>query len=121
MKAESIDDYLADLDSEQKAALEKLRTSIRAAAPLAEECISYGLPAFRQDGVLVGFGATSRHCAFYLMSGTTVADHREALKGYDLSKGTIRFQPDKPLPATLIRKLVKARLAENAARKKKFR
>ena len=83
-----------------------------------EECISYHLPAFRLDGkLLVAFGAAAHHCAFYPMSGTTVEAHRDELKHYDTSKGTIRFQADRPLPAALVRKLVKARIAEIAARR----
>ena len=117
-KPRTIDDYLAAVDNDKRPALEKLRKTIRAAAPKAEECISYQLAAFRQDGMLVAFGATQNHCAFYLMSSTTVEEHKDELKDYDTSKGTIRFRPDKPLPATLVRKLVKARLAENAARKR---
>ena len=113
-KAETIDEYLAALTEDKRAALEKLRKTIKTVAPKAEECISYGLCAFRQDGMLVAFGATPSHCAFYLMSSTMVEAHKNDLKGYDTSKGTIRFQPDKPLPAALVRKLVKARLAENA-------
>ena len=108
-----IDDYLAALSDDKRAALEKLRRTIRAAAPKAEECISYHLPAFRLNGMLVAFGATAKHCAFYLMSSSTVEAHRDALKDYDTSKGTIRFQADNPLPAALVRKLVKARIAEN--------
>jgi uncharacterized protein YdhG (YjbR/CyaY superfamily) len=118
-KATTIDEYLAALSDEQRAALEKLRKTIRAAAPGAEECISYQLPAFRLNGMLVGFGATASHCAFYLMSSTTADAYRDDLEGYDTSKGTIRFQPDKPLPAALVRKLVKARIAENTAHKKR--
>ena len=116
-RATTIDEYLAGLSADQRAALEKLRKTIRAAAPKAEECISYQLPAFRQGGMLVGFGARPDHCAFYLMSSTTVAAHRDELRDHDTSKGTIRFPPEKPLPVALVRKLVKARLAENAARK----
>jgi uncharacterized protein YdhG (YjbR/CyaY superfamily) len=112
-KPRTIDEYLAGVGEKQRAALQKLRRTIRAAAPKAEECVSYGMAAFRQNGPLVGFGATPKHCAFYLMSGTTVAAHRDELKKYDTSKGTIRFPAEKPLPATLVRKLVKARLAEN--------
>ena len=113
-KSKSIDEYLAALSADKRAALEKLRKTVRAAAPRAEECISYQLPAFRLDGrMLVGFGATEKHCAFYLMSSTTVETHRAELKDYDTSKGTIRFQADKPLPAALVRKLVKARIVEN--------
>jgi uncharacterized protein YdhG (YjbR/CyaY superfamily) len=98
-KARTIDGYIAALDGEKAAALEKLRRTIRAAAPGAEECIGYGLPAFRQDGPLVAFGATSSHCAFYPMSGAMVKSHEKELEGYDTSKGTIRFQADDPLPA----------------------
>jgi len=112
-KPTTIDEYLDGVDDDKRPVLDKLRRAIRAAAPKAEECISYGTAAFRQNGMLVGFGATSKHCAFYLMSGTAVAAHRNELEGYDTSKGTIRFKPDQPLPAALVRKLVKARLAEN--------
>lgn len=116
-KTNTIDEYLAALSDDKRAALETLRQTIRAAAPKAEECISYQLPAFRQDGMLVAFGATAKHCAFYLMSSSTVEAHEDDLKDYDTSKGTIRFQADKPLPAALVRKLVKARIAENAGRR----
>jgi uncharacterized protein YdhG (YjbR/CyaY superfamily) len=114
MKAKTIDEYLATLSEDKRAALENLRKAIKAAAPKAEECISYQLPAFRLDGkMLVAFGATANHCAFYPMSSSTVATHQDDLKNYDASKGTIRFPPDHPLPSALVRKLVKARIAEN--------
>jgi uncharacterized protein YdhG (YjbR/CyaY superfamily) len=117
-KPTTIDEYLAPLSADQRAALEKLRKAIKAAAPKAEECISYGLAAFRLNGKpLVAFGATANHCAFYPMSSFTVEDHKEQLKGYDTSKGTIRFPADKPLPASLVRKLVKARIAECVGRR----
>ena len=113
-KPRTIDEYLAAVSGDQRAALEKLRKTIRAAAPKAEECISYQLAAFRLNGrPLVAFGATANHCAFYLMSSSTVAAHEDELKGYDTSKGTIRFQADDPLPTALVRKLVKARIGEN--------
>lgn len=113
-KPQTIDEYLSRLDPDQRAALEGLRQIIRAVAPEAEERISYQIPAFRLAGKgLVGFGATARHCALYLMSSTVVEAHQEELEGYDTSKGTIRFQPDKPLPADLVRMLVRARIAEN--------
>jgi uncharacterized protein YdhG (YjbR/CyaY superfamily) len=114
-KAKTIDEYLAALSDDKRAALEKLRKAIRAAAPKAEECFSYGLPAFRLDGKLIaGFGAGANHCAFYPMSGSIVAAHKDELEDYDTSKGAIRFQSGRPLAATLVRKLVKARIAENA-------
>jgi uncharacterized protein YdhG (YjbR/CyaY superfamily) len=113
-KPKTIDEYLAALSADKRAALERLRQTIRAAAPKAEECVSYQLPAFRLNGkMLVAFGATANHCAFYLMSSSTVEAHKDELKNYDTSKGTIRFQADKSLPAALVRKLVKARIAEN--------
>jgi uncharacterized protein YdhG (YjbR/CyaY superfamily) len=109
-KPESIDDYLAALDPDQRAALQRLRKTIQSIVPRAEECISYQLPAFRLDGkVLVWFGAGAKHCAFY--PGGLAPELQRELKDYDTSKGTIRFQPDAPLPVTLVRKLVRARIA----------
>jgi uncharacterized protein YdhG (YjbR/CyaY superfamily) len=114
-KPKTIDDYLAALSADKRAALEKLRKTIRSAAPKAEECISYSLPAFRLDGkLLVGFGASASHCAFYPMSGATVKTLAQDLTQYETSKGTIRFQAGDPLPASLVRKVVKARIVENA-------
>ena len=112
-RAATIDEYLAGVKPDQRAALEQLRRTIRAAAPKAEEGISYGLAAFRWKGrPLVAFGAGKNHCAFYPMSGAIVATFQEQLKVYATSKGTIRFSTDKPLPAALVKRLVKARLAE---------
>jgi uncharacterized protein YdhG (YjbR/CyaY superfamily) len=111
-KPKTIDEYLAALSDEKRAALEKLRKAIRTAAPKAEEYISYGIPAFRLGGkLLVAFGAAANHCAFY-PGAFPVRAHEDELKAYDTSKGTIRFQAESPLPATLVRKLVKARIAE---------
>src|SRR5947209_6283076 len=113
-KPKTIDEYLASVNAEQQAALEALRRTIRAVAPTAEEYISYGLAAFRLNGrPLVAFGASANHCAFYPMNSTTVEAFQEQLEGFETSKGTIRFQADNPLPAALVRKLVKARIAEN--------
>ena len=116
-KPKTIDEYLAPLSADKRAALEKIRKAVRAAAPEAEEYVGYGLAAFRLDGrPLVAFGASAKHCAFYPMSSSTVEDHKDELKGYETSTGTIRFPADRPLPAALVRKLVKARIAENQAR-----
>lgn len=112
-KMPTIDDYLTRVTAEQRAALEKVRKAIQAAAPEAQECISYGIPAFQQGKKLVAFGATAKHCAFYPMSGSMIDLFATELAGFDTSKGTIRFQPDKPLPVTLIKKIVKSRLEEN--------
>jgi len=114
---ETIDEYLAPLSPEKRAALEKLRRAIRSAAPKAEECISYRISDFRLDGrLLVAFGVAMNHCAFY-PGAHPVEAHEDELAAYDTSKGTIRFQPDSPLPATLVRKLVKTRIAEHAAKR----
>jgi uncharacterized protein YdhG (YjbR/CyaY superfamily) len=116
-KPKSIDEYLAALSEDKRVALEKLRKTIKAAVPKAEECISYGLVAFRLDGKpLIAFGAAANHCAFYPMSSTTVKTLQDDLKDYDTSKGTIRFRVDKPLPTALVKNLVKARIAENSAK-----
>jgi len=110
----SIDEYLASVEPEKRAALERLRRTIRAAAPKAEECISYGIPTFRIDGkVLVSFGAAAKHCSLFA-GALPIKVHRRELAAFSLSKGTIRFQPDDPIPATLVRKLIKTRLAERA-------
>jgi len=110
---------LAAVTPEQRRALESLRQSIRTIVPKAEECISYGLAAFKLDGKpLVAFGAGKNHCAFSPMSSTTVATLAKELKKSDTSKGTIRFPADGLLPAALVRKLVKAPVLENAARRK---
>jgi uncharacterized protein YdhG (YjbR/CyaY superfamily) len=115
-KPETIDEYLAQVNPEQRAALQHLRKTIRAVAPGAEECISYGIAAFRLNGMLVGLGATAKHCAFYLMSTDVAKEFADELAAYDMGKGTIRFAASKPLPTSLVRRLVKARIAENAAR-----
>ena len=112
MAVSSIDEYLAQVSEPQRVALEKLRRQIKATAKGATECISYGQPAFRQGKVVCGFGATKKHCAFYAFSGTALDTFSDELAGFDVSKGTVRFQPDKPLPAALVKKLVMARLAE---------
>ncbi len=112
-KPRTIDDYLARVSPAKRALLQKLRKTIRAVAPKAEECISYGIPAFRLNGrSLVFFGAWANHCSFYPGSSTTLKKFRNDLKGFQITKGTIRFSPDNPLPITLVKKLVKARIAE---------
>ena len=113
-KSKSIDDYLARLPHDQRAALEKLRQMIRAAAPNAEEAINYQIPMFRLNRMLVGFGARKGHCALYTMSNATITQLGAELDGFDTSTSTIRFSPEKPLTAALVKKIVKLRLAENA-------
>lgn len=107
----SIASYLAALSADKRRALEKLRKDIRAAAPDAEECISYGIPGFRFNGrLLASYAASAKHCAFY--PGSIVQQLKKELKGYDTAKGTIRFAADEPLPAPLVRKIVKARIRQ---------
>jgi uncharacterized protein YdhG (YjbR/CyaY superfamily) len=111
--AKEVDDYLAAVPEDARAALETLRKTIRAAAPEAAEVISYQVPMFKHRGrPLVSFGATKNHCAFYVMSPDVVSAHASELEGYETGKGSIRFPAGKPLPAALVKKLVKARIAE---------
>jgi uncharacterized protein YdhG (YjbR/CyaY superfamily) len=114
MTPKTVDAYLARLSTEKRTALEKLRRAIKAAAPKAEECISYRIPAFRMNGkMLVAYAAAAKHCAFYA-GAHPVRVHKSELKAYDTNKGTVRFQVDDPLPAALVRKLVKTRIAQYA-------
>jgi uncharacterized protein YdhG (YjbR/CyaY superfamily) len=113
-KPATIDEYLAGVNAQQAVALEKLRRTIRAITPKLEECISYGLPAFRFNGrSLVFFAAWANHCSFYPGSSAMLRKFRSHLKNFQISKGTIRFASDKPLPIALVKKMVKARIAEN--------
>jgi uncharacterized protein YdhG (YjbR/CyaY superfamily) len=110
-----VDRYLASLPDHQRTALQKVRAAIRAAAPRAVEGLSYGMPAFKVDGKLIaGFRAAKDHNSYHPMSGTVVAALATALAGYDTAKGTVRFPADEALPATLVRRLVRTRIAEIA-------
>ena len=112
-KPQTIDDYLAGLSAENRAALQKVRRAVHAAAPGAEECISYGTPAFRLDGRLIaGFKAAASGCSFHPMSGETVATLKADLAKYKTSRGTVRFSARAGLPDTLVRKLVRTRIVE---------
>lgn len=116
-KPGTIDEYLARLSGDKRAALENLRKQIKSAAPKAEECISYEIPTFKIDGrMLLSFAAWANHCALYA-GVSPIKSHKTELKGYDTSKGTIRFKAASPLPVTLVRKLVKSRIAERTARR----
>ena len=112
----SVEDYLAALPEAPRAALETLRTTIRAAAPEATETISYGMPAFKLRGrFLVWYAAFTHHCSLFPASARVLEAHGEELKPYFSGKGTIRFTTDKPLPSALVKKIVKTRIEENAA------
>jgi uncharacterized protein YdhG (YjbR/CyaY superfamily) len=116
-KPVTIDEYLATMKGEKRAALDKLRRTIRKIVPRAEECISYGIPAFRLDGtVVVGFAATKSGCSYFPFSGSTLGALAAELEGYDRTKSALHLKPDEPLPAALVRRLVKTRIAEVKAR-----
>ena len=113
--AATIDEYLARVPDDKRAALERLREQIHAAVPNATETISYGLPTFKLDGRwLVAFGVARKHCSFYAGSAPLEAMAGE-LTDYRLWKGTINFPADRPLPADLVRKLIEVRIAEHRA------
>jgi uncharacterized protein YdhG (YjbR/CyaY superfamily) len=110
---DQIDTTLAALPADQRAALQALRTAIAAAAPKAEEAISYGMPAFRYHGrSLVSYAAFSAHCSFFPMSSELIAAHQDELAGFSTAKGTVRFTPAHPLPADLVARIVRERMAQ---------
>jgi len=112
-KPTTIDEYLAAVKGEKRAALDKLRKTIRGIVPKAEECISYGIPAFSLDGnIVAGFAATKKGCSYFPFSGSTLGTLADELEDYDQTKSSLHFDPAAPLPATLVRKLIKARIAE---------
>ena len=113
----SIDEYLARVPPKFRAPLQRLRKTIQAAAPDAEEVISYRMPAFRQNGMLVYFAAFEDHCSLFVGSATVRRRFSAELKPFMRGKGTLHFTPDRPLPAGLVTRIVKARVAENAAHK----
>jgi uncharacterized protein YdhG (YjbR/CyaY superfamily) len=112
-KPKTIDAYLAALGRDQRPPLESLRRAIRRVLPAAEECISYGMPAFRVEGGIVGgFAATKDGYSYYPFSGQTLAELANQLGGYDRTKSALHFSARQPLPSSLVRKLLQARLAE---------
>jgi uncharacterized protein YdhG (YjbR/CyaY superfamily) len=112
--ATDVDTFLAAVPADKRAALEKLRRTIKAAAPKATELINYGVPMFRLDGKnLVSYAAAANHCTFYVQSPAVMRAFAAELKDYKQGKGSVQFAPDKPIPTRLVTKLVKARIAEN--------
>jgi uncharacterized protein YdhG (YjbR/CyaY superfamily) len=112
----SVEDYLAALPEESRVVLEKLREAIRAAAPEATETISYQMPTFKDRGrFLVSYAAFKDHYSLFPASKAVMEAHGEALKPYFSGKGTLRFRADKPIPAGLVKEIVKTRTEENAA------
>lgn len=113
MTGDEVDAYLGGLEEPKRSTLEAVRRSIRAAVPDAEECISYGMPAFRVRGkVVAGFAAFKNHLAYLPHSGTVLADVGDVLAGYERTSGSLHFPVDEPLPDELVRRLVEARLDE---------
>ncbi|MBP9669600.1 MAG: DUF1801 domain-containing protein [Candidatus Pacebacteria bacterium] len=119
--AESVDEYIAALPSTERVVLERVRAAIKAAAPKAEEVISYQIPTYRFEGPLVHFAHQRKHLSFYGVSPTIFKTFKKQLKSFSVVGRTIHFTPDRPLPVTLVRNIVKARLAENIAHAEKER
>jgi uncharacterized protein YdhG (YjbR/CyaY superfamily) len=118
--AGDVDEYLAGVPEPARSSLHKIRAMIRSAVPKeTTETISYGMPMFRYKGMLMGYAAFSKHCSLFPMSAALIVKFKKELKGYETAKGTIRFPVDKPLPAALVKKFVKARLEQQEAKKKK--
>lgn len=112
--AKTVDEYLAGLPEPARATLEKIRASIRAALPSgAEEVISYQMPMIRYKGMLLGYAAFKDHCSLFFATSSIPDSIKADVKKYQTSKGTLQFPLDKPLPATLVNKIVKARVAQN--------
>jgi uncharacterized protein YdhG (YjbR/CyaY superfamily) len=116
-KFDSVADYLKAVPPAQRALLKNVRQTIKAAAPKATEVISYGIPGYKYHGMLVYFAAFKEHCSLFGVGATLMKQHHKALAPYKKSKGTIQFTVEKPLPLGLVRKLVKARVAQNEARR----
>ena len=112
----SVEKYLADVPDDKRMALEKLRNIIGFVIPKAEEYISYGMPTFKYYGPLVSYAAFKEHCSLFPWNATLVKKFAEELKPFKTSKGTIQFTVDKPLPVSLVKKLIKERMKENEAR-----
>jgi uncharacterized protein YdhG (YjbR/CyaY superfamily) len=112
-RPKDIDEYLASLPAPERKALKALRRTIRKFVPTAVECISYGIPAFRlEGGVVAGFCARAEGLSYFPFSGTTFKTLGRELEKYDRTKSSLHFAVDRPLPETLVRKLIATRLAE---------
>ena len=112
-----VDAYLAKVPEPARATLEKVRATIRSVVPAeTTEGLSYGMPTFRYKGALVAYAAFKDHCSFFPCQASLIDQMKDELKNYRTSKGTLQFPLDKPLPAALVKKMVKARIAENERR-----
>ena len=110
----TVNEYLAAVPEPARSTLKNVRTAIRSAAPAeATEVISYGIPMFKYKGMLMGYAAYRKHCSLFLATSSLLEKFKDELLRYQTSKGTIRFPTDQPLPASLVKKIVKARVAQN--------
>ena len=108
----TVDEYMAELPEKEKTVLSNLRKTIKATAPKADEVIGYGMPGYKYHGMLVYFAAFKNHCSFF--PGTAMlGKFEDEVKPYQTSKGTLQFTVDKPIPATLVKKIVKERMRQN--------
>lgn len=115
----TVDKYLAGVPEPARSTSNKIRVAIRSAAPRdAAEAISYGIPAFKYKGVLVWFAAFSSHCSLF-PTAAVIEQFKSELRAFSTAKGTIQFPADKPLPAALVKKLVKARIAQIESKKRR--
>ena len=113
-KPKTPDDYLAGIAEPAHSTLQHIREVIKSAVPKeTTEVISYGIPMFKYKGMLVAYAAYAKHCSLFPTGSGVIEKFSKELKNYSTNKGTIRFPADKPLPDTLIKKIVKARVAEN--------
>jgi uncharacterized protein YdhG (YjbR/CyaY superfamily) len=117
--AKDVDAYLAALPPAERRLLKKLRATIKSVAPKAVEKISYRMPLYFYLGYLVGFAAFKDHCSFFVMSYRVMGMFKKELKPFWKATATLHFTPEKPLPVSLVKKIVKARMKENEVKKKK--
>jgi len=115
----AVDAYLARVPPKFRTLLQRLRKTIKAAAPEAEEVISYRMPAFRQNGMLVYYAAFADHCSLFVASPRVLQEFSAELEPFRTGRGTVRFTPSRPLATGLVRRIVKARVAENSKRRAK--
>ena len=111
MTTKEVDRHLAKIQDPQRSTLQNLRASIREVIPEAEEVISYGFPGYKLNGkIICGFDAFKKHCSFFPHSSLVIPELKKELVNYKTSKGALQFAIDKPLPKSLVRKLIRARL-----------
>lgn len=118
-KPKSVDEYISGFSKEDQKLLEQIREAIKDASPKAEEVISYSMPGYKLNGLLVWFAGFKNHIGFYPRGSSAIVAFKKDLAGYKTSKGAIQFPKDEPLPIVLIKKIVKYRVTENLGKAKK--